>query len=506
MASSLRSLLQDIPSLREWGLAVSAVAAAVLIARGLSPWLAEPDQVMIFLFAVLFVAYRERVHAALLCALLGVAAFDFFFVDPLYTFVVSSSRYLLTFLTMALLGVLSSTLVWKLRAQAAQASAQRQLNAQLFALSTKLSSAQDTHEIFDAATRELAKSFGVAVATYEAQGRALTLVCAHGELERHPGELIAAQWALDHAQEAGRGTQTLSTHPALYKPLHGQQGRYGVIGLYIPHHDFFSSPERQHLLEMMFAQIVQALDRAALVDSHRAATLRLESEQLRSSLLSSISHDLRTPVASILGGAETLLSPPGQLGVEQQRHLIQGMYEEADRLKRQLNNVLDMTRIEGGGVLRQWFVPEETIGVALKRCAQELQAHHVITEVDVELAHYEESCVLSALINLLHNAALYCPPSTQITVRAHQSSTHVIFEVCDRGQGVEPQELGELFDKFYRGRSSQGKPGSGLGLAIVNAVAKLHGGQAWAKLRPDGPGLCIGFELERAHQPPTMDF
>jgi two-component system sensor histidine kinase KdpD len=319
-------------------------------------------------------------------------------------------------------------------------------------------------------------------------------------------ELAVAQWVFAHRELAGLGTSTLPGAAALYVPLVGSRGAVGVLGVKPADPHAFDSPEQLHLLETFANQTALAIERAVLAEEAQAAQLRIETERLRRSLLSSVSHDLRTPLAAITGSASTMLESGSQLPTAVQRELLQTIREEAERLNRLVQNLLEMTRLEAGvEVRKEWRALEEVVGAALSRLELTLRDRPVRTEVakDLPLVAMDDTLIEQVLINLLENAAKHTPPGTEIDVRAWAENGHAVVEVGDRGPGLAPGEEDRIFEKFYRGARPQAR-GAGLGLAICRAIIEAHGGRIWALNRPDG-GAAFRFVLPIGGEPPPVD-
>jgi two-component system sensor histidine kinase KdpD len=268
----------------------------------------------------------------------------------------------------------------------------------------------------------------------------------------------------------------------------------------------FDSPEQLHLLETFANQTALAIERAALAEEAQAVQLRMETERLRSSLLSSVSHDLRTPLAVITGSASTLLESRGALEATVQEDLLQTIREEAERLNRLVHNLLEMTRLESGvEVRKEWYAVEEVVGAALSRLEMALRGRPVHTDVskDLSLVPMDDVLVEQVFINLLENATKYTPAGTEIDIRAWAEDGRLMVEVADRGPGLGPGEESRIFEKFYRAAPPESR-GAGLGLTICRAIVEAHGGRIWAQNRPDG-GAAFRFFLPIEGTPPTVE-
>jgi two-component system sensor histidine kinase KdpD len=328
-----------------------------------------------------------------------------------------------------------------------------------------------------------------------------------GDFIPGPHDEAVAKWVLDHGQTAGRGTATLPGAEGIYLPLRAVPGIVGVLGVIPKGPEKSSSPEQLHLLETLAGLIALALERADLAKEAERIRVQMETEQLRNSLLSAVSHDLRTPLSVVTGAASTLMESDLTLDRQVQRELLGSILSEAERLNRLVANLLDMTRLEAGAleVRKEWQSIEEILGAALASLSRHLQDHQVVTQLpaDLPLVPMDDLLIQQVLVNLLENAAKYAPPKSPIEVRAFVADGRLAVDVADRGPGLPPNDLERVFEKFYRAPDSTGRPGAGLGLAICRGIVELHGGQIRAENRPGG-GTVIRFTLPLAGQPPVV--
>jgi two-component system sensor histidine kinase KdpD len=320
-------------------------------------------------------------------------------------------------------------------------------------------------------------------------------------------ELAVARWVHEHGQLAGHGSATLPGARALYLPLTAARGTVGVLGVVPPSDEALSAPEQLHLLETFASQTALAIERVALVDEAQQARLRSETERLRNSLLSAVSHDLRTPLATITGSASALVEQETELDAAERRELAQAIQEEADRLNRLVQNLLEMTRLESGGVRvrKDWHPLEEVVGSALARVEKHLGRRRVDIQLppDLPLVPLDPLLVEQVLINLLDNAIKYTPSDTPIEISAAVEGPAVSVTVADRGPGFAPGDEARIFEKFYRGHDAGARSGAGLGLAIARGIVEVHGGQITAEPRPGG-GALFRFTLPLSAQPPEV--
>jgi two-component system sensor histidine kinase KdpD len=484
--------------------------AVVALASGLA-WLMfglfEPSNiVMVYLLGVIVVSTRHGRGPSAVASILSVAAFDFFFVPPYLTFAVSDTQYLVTFVVMLLVAFVISGLTLRIRAHADAAREGEQQTAALYGLSRDLAATRGIEALMAIAVRHIADVFRSQVAVllpHREKGLA-PVSDVPDQLVVDGSEIAVARWVFEHGQPAGLGTSTLPGASALYLPLKASRGVVGVLGVRPPNRHDLDAPEQVHQLETFANQTAIALERAQLADEAQEAHTRAEGERLRNSLLSSVSHDLRTPLASITGAATTILDNGVRLDQPTQRELLESVRDEAERLNRIVDNLLDMTRLESGAVQlrREWHPLEEIVGAALRRLARFVGDRKVTVSIpkDLPLVPVDDVLVEQLLVNLLDNALKYTKPDTPIRIIATGSSENVTVEVADRGPGLPRGEEDQVFEKFYRAAAS-GARGVGLGLAICRGIVEAHGGRIWAQNLPEG-GVAFLFTLPLSGLPP----
>jgi two-component system sensor histidine kinase KdpD len=473
------------------------------------------DIVMVYMAAIVVVSMRWSMGPALVSAFLSVLAFDFFFIPPYGTLAVADLSHIATFAVMFLIAAVINGLTKRVRDQAESARQREIRTASLYALSRALAAAKTRQEILEAGTKHVQEVFGgrtAALVPSTSSGTAKH-VLGGGLVSKVEGawtydvdekERGVAEWVFEHGRSAGAGTSTLPSAAALYLPLDGSDGRLGVLGL-VPADASRLADEhdRQHL-EAFIGQIAAAVDRARLgVDAHQAQ-LRVEAEQLRNSLLSSVSHDLRTPLAVITGTASTLADERLEPAVR--KDLAETIVHEAERLNRLVRNLLDVTRLEAGAlrIEKEWQPVEEVVGASLTALETVLGDRPVTTEVAPDLvAPFDAVLVQQVLVNLLENAVKYTSPESLITISARKNEDEVEIVVADRGPGLPGGEETRIFEKFYRAEKGKGG-GAGLGLSICKGVVTAHGGRIWAQGR-EGGGAEFHFTLPAAGSPPPLD-
>lgn len=481
--------------------------AVVVVTCTLIGWLfhvltlAEANIVMQYLLGVALVAARFGRGPALAAAFASVLLFDFFFVPPYLTFAVSDTEYVITFLIMLVIGFLISTLTARLQAQVRAAAVREHRTAALYRLTRSLSQISGTDFLVHLAGQQLTEIFHGDVVIYlnESSGKVTPRFGAASEIAKHAVNPLVAHWVSEHAQAAGAGTETLPNATALFVPLNGSQRTLGALGVRCDDLIQYRDPEQYRLLETCAGVIAQALERDQIALEAHEAKMQTEAERLRNSLLSAVSHDLRTPLAAIAGASSTLVAEQESLPLETRKELAESIFAETDRLNRLVANLLDMTRLEGGvmTVNKEWQSLEEIIGVVLRRLAGRLAEHSVKTAlpVDLPLVPCDDVLIQQVLMNLLENAVKYSPPGSAIEISAYAAGRNVIVAVADEGRGITPGDEQRVFDKFYRVDPGGTPGGVGLGLAICRGILELHGGRIWAENRPTGQGAIFRFSL-----------
>jgi len=481
------------------GLVVVACAA---ISFPLFSLLSVTDVAMIFLLGVVFVASRYGRGPSVFASLLSIASFDFLFVPPRFTFAVSDVRYILTFAVMLAAALVASHLTLRIRAQAQTARDRERRTGAVYAMSRALAAARTPADLIAIAIHHLTDTFGaeMRILLPDQSGR-----LNGGDLDEK--ERSVAQWVFDHSQRAGAGTDTLPSAGGLYVPLVASSGIIGVLGVRAADPARFEDPTVLQLLETFAGQAALALERAHLADRAQKEEVEVEAERLRTSLLSSLSHDMRTPLGAITGAASSLLEDPGKGTIAEpaRRELLQSILDEANRMNRLIGNLLDMIRVESGAlkVHKEWQPLEEPVGVALIRLQDRLGEHPVQVQLppDLPLVPMDGVLIEQVFVNLLENAVKYTPRGTPIEISAAKLDGRVRVDVADRGPGVPAGEERRIFDKFYRVAGEGPVSGVGLGLTICRGIITAHGGRIWVENRPGG-GALFRFTLPLGAEPP----
>jgi len=480
--------------MREAMLAVAIVAIATVASLILRDALAPTNLAMIYLGGVVAIAMRCSRQVSVTASFLSVAAFDFFCVPPYLTFAVSDYQYVVTFAGMLAVALVISAQTARLREHATQAAGRETRTEALYRLSRGLAGESSIFEAARAAAALAEQVFGTRAVMFlpEDDGRLSFRRRTSDPLPVPQSEESIAQWVFEHGHKAGLRTDTLPGATALYLPLRGARETFGVLAILPDAEGRIFAPEQQHLLEVFAGQTALAIERTISQRAAQETRLHMQTEQMRSSLLSAVSHDLRTPLASITGAASTLRAQGNRLPLETQQELLESISDEAERMGRLVSNLLDMTRFESGGVeLRRDDYPlEEIVGTVLQRMERQLDGRQILTELadNLPMVFVDDVLFGQVLWNLLENAAKYTEPGTPLDLAAFEEEGAVIIEVRDRGPGIPPGEEERIFEKFYRGKSNSAR-GAGLGLPICRAIIQAHRGTIQALPRKGGGAI-----------------
>ena len=479
-----------------------------ILATGLSflmfPFFELPNLIMVYLVGVMATAIHCGRGPAILNSLLSVLGFDFFFVPPRFTFAVEENHYILTFGVMFLVALVISHLTALIRRQAEAARLQERQTAAMHALSGELAGTRGVENVLQVSVRHFAEIFQcLVVALLPDENDKLQVAAGDLPSVFHKDilkELGVARWAYDAGQIAGWGTQTMADSPILYVPLQAADATLGVLALRPrdPESEYWLLPEqlRLRLLESLAKQVALALEVERLQKTALEAQVVVETERLRSSLLGSVTHDFQTPLAAIMGSASSLLGFQGKLEAGPAQEMLANIYDEAERLSRLVNNLLDIAMLQSGTLkLHKELQPlEEVVGAALNRLEKKLGDRPVTTALPADLPMVPLDAALAEhiFINLLENSLKYTPPGSPLNIAAVRQGDEIEVEVADLGPGFPPEDLEKIFEMYYRGSEDIARKGYGLGLSICKAVVLAHGGRIWAVNRPGG-GAAIHF-------------
>ncbi len=491
--------------------AMAASGAATVVAFAID-WthLAIANISVTYLLAVLVVAIKAGLRPAILASVASFLTFNFFFTAPRYTLTITDPQNMLTVGFFLVAAVIVSNLAARLRAQvrAARESARRTTN--LYDFGRKISAAATLDDVLWAVVHHVADTIrGKSVILLPADQRLAVAAGYPPEDQLDDKSAAAADWAWNHGRIAGRGSATLPAALWLFIPLKTVRSSVGVLGVQMQEDADIPTPDQMRLLETLADQAAVAVERTTLVADIETARVATERERLRSALLSSLSHDLRTPLVSILGAASSLIDDENALDDAARRDLAQTIQDEAERLNRFVQNLLDMTRL-GAGALKprvDWVDLHDIVRAAVERAGRLARAHSIKVEIadDMPLLCVDPVLMEQVVFNLLDNACKYSPAGTTVKVWAIRTPEHIAVEVADHGRGIPPEDRERVFDMFYRVDQADAQSGTGLGLAICRGIVEAHGGTIRAESGLHGEGTCILIHLPLPPAPPLPD-
>lgn len=498
-------------ALTPWLGTAAALAIATMAALGMSALgFSEANLVMVFLLAVVAVAARFGTVQSIVASVLAVVLFDILFTPPYFWVTVHDTEYLVTFAVMLLVGLLASSLTTRVLYQAEVARKNERRTEALYRLSRRLTATASTGDLVKETESIVSEIFDAHAVLFlpDELGRIRPIIGHAASFAASATEFAAAQWVLDHHEAAGAGTNTLPGAESLYVPLATPDRVVGVMALQPNSPRQHLSLDARQLLDTYATQIAFALERNSLSERSRKVELEIESEKLRSSLLSAVSHDLRTPLAAIAGAASSLLEKDAKLEASTRRELLDSIHDESQRLSRLVENLLNMTRLSSGrfAVNRQWQPLDEVVGSALRRLERPLEGREVKIELGDEmlLAHVDDVLMETILVNLIDNAVKYSPSGSPIEIRGEKTPDGVAVEVADRGRGLLAGDEKRVFEMFYRGADARpDRRGTGLGLAICSAIVRAHDGQIEARNR-EGGGTVVRFSIPQQAESPQV--
>ena len=480
--------------------ALLLVAAATVLSSLITLEISPTNLLMLYLLVVVLAAVYLGRGPAILASVLGVLAFDYFFVPPVLTLSVADAEYLLSFASFLIVGVVISYLTAQVREQAEAAQRREAETSALYALSRDLAIAGDFQAILTAVTTHVEQTFGRDIVIFLPEKDGLKAHSRTTKADQNHTDLEAVEWAFRNGEPTGRGSDLFSNARARYLPLKTSNRIVGVLGVQ-PNEPGRLAADQRHLLQAFASQASLAIEHVQLAEQTRQIELMKATEELQNALLNSISHDLRTPLVSITGALSTLAEQDPSIGDEARRSLVDTANEEASRLNRLVANLLDMTRLEAGAmrVVRELTDLQDLIGSALGQIENRLTDRSVQVDVPPELPLVPMDFVLivHVLVNLLDNALKYSPEGSPLEIQAQLQAGEALVSVADRGIGIPPEDLPRVFDKFYRVQRPEQVTGTGLGLAISKGIIDAHGGRIWAANRTGGGTIVtIALPLE----------
>lgn len=496
---------------RPYVASVLAVSLAVGTGVLIQPWFGILNVDLVFLTAIVAVAVRFGLGPSLLASVLASLCYNFFFLPPLYAFTITDATNVAAFLFFIVMAVVVSNVAARARAQAVVATGRARSTESLYAFSRKLAGVGTMDDVLWATAYQTALMLKV---------RVVLLLPDHGSIAVKAGyppedvldeaDLAAAKWAWQNNRAAGRGSDTLPGAKRLFLPMRTGRGPIGVVGIDSDKPGPLLTPDERRLLDALIDQGALAIERVHLVEDIDKVKRTVETERLRSALLTSISHDLKTPLAAVLGSASTLRDLASKLTEVEKADLLATIIDESERLNRFIANLLDMTKLESGAVVPNVAPHDlsEIVGSALRRASKILVQHDIELELAADLPMLALDAVLfeQVLFNLLDNAAKYAPLGTTVRIQSWRDGESVSLQILDEGGGIPPGDLENIFDKFYRAqKGDQVRAGTGLGLAISRGFVEAMDGTITAANRSDRTGAVFTITLPIPAEPHQLD-
>lgn len=487
------------------------VAGALAISGTLDRFLDVRNLALIFLMGVLASAVTSGLWPALYACLASALAFNFFFLEPRYTLTIRDPESVVALVVFLIVAVTASNLAARLHRQAAAARQRARMTDDLYQFSRKLAGTGTLDDVLWATAYQIAAMLRVRVVILMPESDTLAVKVGYPPDDvLVDADIAAARWAWEHKQAAGRGAYTLPGAKRLYMPLRTGRTPIGVIGLDNDKPGPLLTPEEQRLFDALADQAAVSIERIQLVADVESAKLAAEADRLRTALLSSISHDLKTPLAGILGAAGTLNDYAASLPDADRTELVSTIVEESERLHRFIGNLLDMTRLESGAMQpnASLHFPGDIVGSALRRASRLLARHKVDVALPADLPMLRVDAVLfeQVIFNLLDNAAKYAPPASTIAIQGWRDGNQVVLRLLDEGPGIPPEDLERVFDSFYRVRKTDHVPaGTGLGLAICRGFIEAMSGTITAANRADRAGAVFTIRLPIPPQTDSLE-
>lgn len=479
-----------------------AVAAATAVAIFVNRIFPVESLSLFFLVAVLAVAARFGLWPSIFASGLAFLSYNFFLTEPFFTFEIANQDLVLTLFLFLAVAVVTGNLAARLRDQARAQRAIARRTANLFDFSRKVASVASLDDVVWAAVTHVASTMQCSsmILMPDASGQLAIVGGMPPEDQLEPRDRGAAEWAWDKREPAGWSSQTLPSATWLFLPMKSADRIHGLLGVQFGTRQYITTEERR-LLDSLVDQVGLAIERTKLASDMEQTRLLAETESLRAALLSSVSHDLRTPLVSIIGAATSLVDADEALGQSGRRSMAETIRDEGERLNRYVQNLLDMTRLGYGAlkVARQPFDLREVVGRALRRLDRDLAGHRIVRHLPASLPEVSGDAVLleQVVTNILDNAAKYAPAGSAVSLSAEESGSEVVLAISDEGPGIPKNDRAHVFDMFFRVRAGDGQPGgTGLGLAIAKGIVDAHGGSIRAEpARKDGTGTRVVITL-----------
>jgi two-component system sensor histidine kinase KdpD len=487
--------------LRPYMAALLTVATAVGVGVLLWPWIGLENVGLVFLTAIVGIAVRFGLWPSLLASVVSALCYNFFFTEPYYAFTISNPKDVIAVVFFTIVALVVSNVAARARTQAVVAMARARTTESLYTFSRKLAGVGTLDDVLWATAYQTALMLKVRVVILLPEDGSIAVKVGYPPEDiLDEADIAAAKWAWQNNRSAGRGSDTLPGARRLFLPMRTGRGAIGVVGIDSDKSGPLLTPDQRRLLDALTDQGALAIERVYLVEDVDRAKRTIEADRLRSALLTSISHDLKTPLAAVLGAAGTLRDLPSALSDAEKADLLATIIDESERLNRFIANLLDMTKLESGAIVPNAAPHDlgEIIGSTLRRASKILARHHVELEHAADLPMLDLDAVLfeQVLFNLLDNAAKYSPDGTTIRIQSWRDQDSVCLQVLDEGDGIPPAELEHIFDKFHRAeKGDQVRAGTGLGLAISRGFVDAMHGTITAANRTDRTGAVFAIRL-----------
>jgi two-component system sensor histidine kinase KdpD len=486
---------------RPYAVALGGVGLALLVGDLIWPWFGIENVDLVFLTAIVATAVSFGLLPSLVATVAASLAYNFFFMEPLYTFTIADPRNIAAFVFFTVIAVFVSNVAARVRTQALAAASRARTTDSLYSFSRKLAGVGTLDDVLWATAYQIALMLKVNVVLLLEDGGSIAVKAGYPpEDTLDAADLAAAKWAWQNDHVAGRGADTLPGARRLFLPMRTGRSAIGVVGIDSERPGALLSPDERRLLDALIDQGALAIERVRLVEDIDQAKRAIEADRLRSALLTSISHDLKTPLASVLGSASALRDLGDSLKPAERADLLGTIIDEAERLNRFIANLLDMTKLEAGAVVPNAAPHDlhDIVSTALRRAQRILAAHRTELTLAADLPMVDVDAVLfeQVLFNLLDNAAKYAPTGSTIVIRSWQDGESVLLQVLDEGDGIPAEDLDQIFEKFYRARKTdQVRAGTGLGLAISRGFIEAMAGSITAANRTDRRGAVFTIRL-----------
>jgi two-component system sensor histidine kinase KdpD len=484
-----------------YAMALLFVAAALAIGGLIQPVFGLENIDLVFLTAVVSVAVRYGLLPSLFASVVASLSYNFFFLPPIYTFTIADPTNIAAFFFFMLIALLVSNVAGRVRGQATAATGRVRSTEYLYSFSRKLAGTATLDDVLWATAYQTALMLKVRVVLLLPEAGMITVKAGYPpEDELDQADLAAANWAWSNDRPAGRGSDTLPGAKRLFLPMRTGRGTIGIIGIDDDNSGPLLTPDQRRLLDALIDQGALAIERVRLVEEMEQVKRAIETDRLRSALLTSISHDLKTPLAAVLGAATTLRDLSPKLSDPEKLDLLSTIIDESERLNRFIANLLDMTRLESGAIVPNTALHDlhEVVGSALQRAVKILGQHKVQMTLAADLPMLELDAVLfeQAVFNLLDNAGKFAPEGSTISVHGWQDEDAVYLQILDEGGGIPPQDLENIFDKFFRAQKvDHVRAGTGLGLAIARGFVESMRGTISAANRTDRNGAVLTIRM-----------